>query len=86
MRVETLYQPNRIVIHTRDGWAVLVSYQTPVAARSPEGGLYRTSRKWSATTSRHINQWLLHIGSFPMVSTQERGQEFFDTLLHARQT
>ena len=36
---------------------VLVSYQTPVAARS-HGRYYRTSQRYSVTTSRQINQWL----------------------------
>jgi len=36
---------------------VLFSYETPVAAWTPDGAI-RTSKKWSVTTSRHINQWL----------------------------
>ena len=36
---------------------VLFSYKTPVAAWTPEGAI-RTSKKWSVTTSRHINKWL----------------------------
>ena len=79
MKVETFNQQNRIVIHTNDGWVVLVSYRTPVAARAPDGNVYRTSRKWSVTTSQHVSQWL---GG--QTDVQYRGQEFFDTLLHAR--
>jgi hypothetical protein len=37
---------------------VLFSYQTPVAAHIEGDGYIRTSRKWSVTTSRHINKWL----------------------------
>ena len=45
---------------------ILFSYDTPVAAinLSPEWhekygcACIRTSKKWSVTTSRHINQWL----------------------------
>jgi hypothetical protein len=45
---------------------ILFSYQTPVAAMnlSPEwhdhfgGSFIKTSKKWSVTTSKHINQWL----------------------------
>lgn len=47
---------------------LLVSYQTPVAVRlfsdtqmeSGEivpAGTYRTEKKWSVTTSQHINRW-----------------------------
>ncbi len=37
--------------------SVLFSYSTPVAA-CINGKYYRTDSKWSATTSRHIDQWL----------------------------
>ena len=38
---------------------ILVSYSTPVAACMNDGsGFIRTSKKWSVTTSRHINKWL----------------------------
>lgn len=38
---------------------VLVSYETPVAYQDKETGLfYKTEKKWSVTTSRHINKWL----------------------------
>jgi hypothetical protein len=45
-------------IELLDGKTVLFSYSTPVAYYDTSGGFYRTSKKWSATTSRHINQWL----------------------------
>lgn len=37
---------------------VLFSYQTPVAYHEAGIGYAKTSRYWSATTSRHINKWL----------------------------
>ena len=37
--------------------AFLVSYKTPVAAYV-KGKFYRTSTKFSRTTSKHINKWL----------------------------
>lgn len=39
---------------------VLFSYRTPVAAclHVEPFGFIRTSKKWSVTTSRHINKWL----------------------------
>ena len=40
---------------------VLFSYKTPVACMWANGDLYeyfQTKKKWSRTTSRHINQWL----------------------------
>ena len=42
------------------GTSVLFSYQTPVACLT-DNGYYRTSKKWSVTTSRHINQYFKHV-------------------------
>ena len=56
---------------------VLVSYTTPVAARS--GGVaYRTDKYHSATTSRHINAWLQGWNAKTMP------QAWFDQLLADR--
>ena len=57
-----------------DGTSVLFSYETPVACLS-DNGYYRTSKKWSSTTSRHINKWL------DGVLAKEQPQEFFDGLV-----
>lgn len=35
---------------------ILYSYQTIVAVISPNG-YFKTNRKWSVTTSKHINAW-----------------------------
>jgi len=38
---------------------ILFSYETPVAACMNDGsGFVRTDKRWSVTTSRHINKWL----------------------------
>lgn len=39
---------------------VLFSYKTPVAYQelTTIGDYYKTNKKWSQTTTRHINQWL----------------------------
>ena len=54
--------------------AVLVSYQTPVAARV-NGEYLRTDKFWSITTSKHINHWLHG------QEAEERPQSFFDGLI-----
>ncbi len=36
----------------------LVSYNTPVAAYLSGLGFYRTTTKFSRTTSKHINKWI----------------------------
>jgi len=41
---------------------VLFSYQTPVAAFVPGEGYLVTDKKWSNTTTRHINKWLASMG------------------------
>lgn len=38
---------------------ILFSYKTPVAYHRAGVGYAKTNKHWSATTSRHINQWLL---------------------------
>ena len=57
-----------------NGSTVLFSYKTPVAVIT-HGNAYRTSKKWSVTTSRHINQWLREIVA------EEKPQEYFDNLI-----
>jgi hypothetical protein len=61
---------------TTDTLRVLFSYSTPVAAYSLTAGqFYKTSRKWSVTTTKHINKWLDGAGAL------EQPQEFFEALL-----
>ncbi len=63
--IETGHVPTRI----------LFSYKTPVAAVTG-GGFYRTSQKWSKTTSKHINNWFA--GN---THVTEKPQSFFDDLV-----
>jgi hypothetical protein len=45
-------------VELANGTWVLFSYSTPVAALVPGKGWIRTEKKWSVTTSKHINRWL----------------------------
>lgn len=45
-----------------DGRQVLLSYNTPVAAFIPQRGYVQTAQKYSATTSRHVNQFTERVG------------------------
>lgn len=56
---------------------ILVSYQTPVAMYDHGSNTaYKTERKWSKTTSKHINAW------FDLnKDVKEVPQSFFDDLL-----
>jgi hypothetical protein len=66
---------NMNLIDTPD-YLVLFSYATPVACYDKHNlDYYRTSKKWSMTTSRHINKWL------DGVQAIEQPQEYFDNLL-----
>ena len=48
---------NETEVQINDNTTVLFSYETPVAA-CVHGIYYKTDKKWSATTSKHINKWL----------------------------
>jgi hypothetical protein len=39
-------------------YTILFSYKTPVAYHLEGKGYFKTSKKWSKTTLKHINQWL----------------------------
>lgn len=66
--------PNQTEL-TLDGGNVLVlfSYQTPVAA-FVDGKAFKTSKKFSRTTSRHISAW------FDGEDAEEKPQAFFNAL------
>lgn len=67
---------NQTEIET-DRFIVLVSYETPVACFDKSTRKYfRTEKKWSVTTSKHINQWLGEVSGCEIVS-----QDFLDKLL-----
>ena len=56
-----------------NGYTVLFSYQTPVAALTPQGWV-RTAQWYSQTTTRHINKWL------DGAEAVEMPQDFFDSI------
>ena len=43
-------------------YTILFSYQTPVAYHKVGSGYFYTGHKYSPTTSRHVNKWLLDRG------------------------
>lgn len=56
---------------------ILFSYNTPVAALVPDIGWIKTDKKYSKTTTKHINSWLgdkLNVNVVP--------QAYIDSLLH----
>jgi hypothetical protein len=71
---------NKTELKVNDTLTVLFSYETPVACfmTNLNGGrlFYKTAKKWSNTTIRHINSWLERPS---MTATQP--QEYFDNLI-----
>lgn len=68
---------NMTEVQTEKG-AILFSYKTPVAAYI-DGKFYKTDKKWSVTTSRHINKWF---GTKDVCeAAEEKPQDFFDSLV-----
>tara|TARA_R110000796_G_scaffold209267_1_gene325615 strand:+ start:80 stop:337 length:258 start_codon:yes stop_codon:yes gene_type:complete len=64
MRVKS-HGSNQTIIEDK-GCSVLYSYEIPVALIVSSGNrAYKTDRKWSVTTSKHINQWLRAEGFDP---------------------
>ena len=69
---------NQTEVELPSGVTVFFSYKTPVAAHIPGEGYYRTDKRWSVTTSRHIGQFLSRNGGSGKAT--ERPQAYFDTL------
>ena len=67
---------NQNVLIFENGIKVLFSYQTPVAAFHPIKGWLRTSKKYSVTTSKHINKWLA--GVSPSIVNQDLIDSFVE--------
>ena len=57
MRINNVGSNMAELVHT-SGVVVLFSYSTPVAALLPSGQYVKTDRKYSVTTTKHINKWL----------------------------
>lgn len=64
---------------TFNGAKVLFSYQTPVAAWI-NGQFYKTNKKWSVTTSKHVNKWVSSDNSLILLAI-EKDQSFFDGII-----
>lgn len=74
---------NMTELMLNDGTKVLFSYQTPVACKrefSTYTSYYKTSKKWSVTTSKHINKWFRD-NLFTDVNVNSVDQEYFDNLV-----
>lgn len=74
----TPIKTNMTELNLDGGLTVLFSYKSPVAVKWSNGQEYqyiKTAKKWSNTTTRHINTWLN--GREALV----KPQEYFDNLI-----
>jgi hypothetical protein len=71
----TPIRANMTELQLNDGTVILFSYKTPVAARI-NGDAFQTAKRWSNTTSRHINEW-------GAKEYKKIPQDFFDALIAA---
>jgi|GEM_PF-1575447 len=62
-----------------NGTTILFSYQTPVAIYDHTYGFRVTTKKWSRTTTKHINKWL-ELRSAPCIQNVE--QSIIDDVLN----
>ncbi len=70
---------NQTELEISDGCVtVLFSYKTPVAAHVAGEGFYKTDKRWSVTTSKHIGQFIARNGGSGKVGVKP--QAWFDTL------
>lgn len=74
MRIQSL-SANQTVVELSSGCQVFFSYETPVAAKFDDVS-YKTDRKYSATTTSHINAWLGNGGKNAII----KPQTWFDNL------
>lgn len=68
-------QSNMTELTLNDGTQVLFSYQAPVACWK-DGEFFKTEKKWSNTTTRHINKWT-HLAT-------AKPQSYFDELTQGK--
>lgn len=65
---------NTTELQLNNGITVLFSYNTPVACIDSFGNIYKTNKKFSSTTSKHIN-------AFAGKTAEEKDQAYFDELV-----
>lgn len=67
-------------IQKTNGTIVLISYTTPVAAFVQGQGFFRTTERYSVTTTRHVNKWLVKHGA-DMLAVMNASPTFIAGLL-----
>lgn len=62
---------NQTEVEREGGVTVFYSYQTPVAAFVPGKGALVTNKRYSKTTSRHVNQFVQRTGALTQTSVDQ---------------
>ena len=75
--------PNQSVMIER-GNCILCPYNIPVAAHVPSIGYFRTTKKFSIITTRHINNWLDGINA--LCDTQDSTESLTKDICDCRLT
>ena len=52
----------KATVRTENGWTILKSYETDVAAIDPHGNFIRLWSGWSSTTAKHVNDFRIQNG------------------------
>ena len=61
---------NYVLVELNDNLEILFSYKTPVAGRN-KLGYFRTDKKWSVTTSKHIDTYLKYVSVVGQMPQEE---------------
>ena len=79
MRLKQL-GPNQAELITNHEYRILYSYETPVAGYSPLIGWFKVNKKYSVTTTRHINKYLGDISAVALSpeTIEQMGQHIGD--------
>ncbi len=62
-------------------YKILFRYRTPVAVILNDGTSFKTDKKWSQTTTKHINAWFGMQGT-DVTEPTDKPQKYFDNLLN----
>ena len=76
---------NEVISNGPNSSTILFSYKTPVAIvgfdlETKSYYEYKTAKRWSNTTSRHISTWFKSMDMNPL-TVATKPQEYFDSLI-----
>jgi hypothetical protein len=78
MRIKPIAS-NMTELTLANGDRVLFSYETPVALFTQDE-FVQTNKKWSKTTTKHINKWF-SLSGWLLATNRYENQEYFNNLV-----